>query len=189
MGGAKSGKKDPPPHGEGEGIRWLYQAPKAVCPTILLEWLEDSRLSSMRLPPTQSSGGISLLWANDHQQDAQMPAIGMLQRDAVVQALMVEPLLVNMESSTAPESRKHTQEDTNMYRKSVGDSTLKENSYVQRTHDITSICLRRHLGLSCCCSTNVRPTIPHVSLSVSGSGRTTSCWSYVTGSPIKAGPW
>ena len=53
-----------------------------------------------------------LMWANDHSQVACMPPMGKLQRVAVVQIPMVESPQVTMASSMAPESRKHTPEQT-----------------------------------------------------------------------------
>ena len=53
-----------------------------------------------------------------------MPAMGKLQKAAVVQTPLVEPPLVNMASSMAPESRKHTPEHTPIHiMKLVGGST------------------------------------------------------------------
>ena len=76
-----------------------------------------------------------------------MPAMGMLQRAAVVHTQMVEPPLVNMASSMVPESRKYTLEETPIHmRKLVGDSTLKEK-YLWRTHGIIGIGLKRNLEL------------------------------------------
>ena len=61
LGGAKPGKKEDPssPCMKGRWIGWLCQAPKAVCPPIFLEWLGNSWLSGISLPPTQSNRGSS----------------------------------------------------------------------------------------------------------------------------------
>ena len=86
-----------PHHHEGkaEGLVDSDNPPKAVCPTVLLEWLEDSRLCSIRLcliktedvEATQCIPDVSL----DNHYGAHMPVTGMLQWAAVMQTPMFEP--------------------------------------------------------------------------------------------------
>ena len=94
----------------------LCQAPKAVCPTIWMGCLGNSRLSSIRLSLLKVVEGASTLcipvWANDPHQVAHMPAMGKLQGAAMVQTPAVKPPGMNMPSSMAPESRKQTPEQT-----------------------------------------------------------------------------
>ena len=88
-------KVDPsPPCWEDGGNWWLCQASRALYPTILIEWLEDSCLSSMRHPPTWSSGISSYSvhcwpkhWSNTRKHN--MSVMGILQRVAVVQTSTV----------------------------------------------------------------------------------------------------
>ena len=81
--------------------------------------MDGGQLNSIRLPYSKQWReqllSAYLAWADDHHQDAQMPVMGMLQRTAEVQIPMVEPPLVNMASSMAPESRKHTPKQTTTY--------------------------------------------------------------------------
>ena len=86
LGRIKPGKEDPsPPCREGQGIRWHYQTFKAVCPTIFLEWLEDSWLSSIRPPYLKQWKGQPLgkflVWADDHHQDVHMHCHGYAPKD------------------------------------------------------------------------------------------------------------
>ena len=78
----------------------------------LIEWFQDSYLSSIRLPPTQTvedaAIGILLGLVMDKHQDAHRPAVCVLWRIVVVQTLMVKPPLVNMEATTEPEINKQT---------------------------------------------------------------------------------
>ena len=109
-------RRTPPCHvGKAEGLASSLPSPKVVCPTILLEWLEDSFLSIIRLFPYLEHGKEQWLsafftWANNYHQDAQMSVMHMLQKAAVVLIPMFESLLVNTASSMVSESRKHTPE-------------------------------------------------------------------------------
>ena len=86
-------KKIPPYHvGKVEGLGDCW-APNTVCPTILLEWLEDSWVRSKRLPLLEAVGGAATLaWADDHHQDAHIPAMGVLWSVAMVQPQWLSPI-------------------------------------------------------------------------------------------------
>ena len=114
---SKPGTEDPsPPCREGWWIRWLCQAPKAVCPPYgwngwrKADWVPEGSPSSKQWREQPLS--VYHTWPNDHCQVAHMLAMGKLKRAAMVQTLTVEHLLLNTAFSMAPESRKHTPEHT-----------------------------------------------------------------------------
>ena len=130
--GTKPGRGDLSlPWREGGGIGLLIQEHKALCPTLLNEWLEDSWVAWWSpCPKWWREKLLSTLQvlAMDQQPEADMPAMGILWRAAVVQSSMVEPPLVNTSAKLEAESRKQTLlTDTNI-RKSVRGSTEKVNS-------------------------------------------------------------
>ena len=53
--------------------------------------------------------------ASDYHQDAHMPAMGMLQRAAVVQTPTVEPIQVKMTSKLEPQNRIHILSQTQTF--------------------------------------------------------------------------
>ena len=78
----------------------LCQAPKAVCPTIWIEWLRDICLSSMRLPLLEAVEGAATQYTPSmcHGPSPQgtYAAINILCWIAAVPTSTVDPPLVNM---------------------------------------------------------------------------------------------
>ena len=109
-------------------LSWLQ---KALYLTTLLEWLEDSWLSSIRFPPLKTVEGATpnafLAWALDHHLDTHMPAMDMLLRAAMMQTPVAEPPLVkwcpqwNLKIECRQQKKAPISIDN-----SVGSSTLKE---------------------------------------------------------------
>ena len=76
-----------------------------------------------------------------------MPTIGKLQMDAMVQTPIVEPQQVNTESIMAPQSRKHTLEQTPDIYKLQNSWKLNSvrETYLWTTHGIIGISMKRQL--------------------------------------------
>ena len=137
---AKLNQEKIPPHhdGKAEGLGDC-QGPQAVCLTIWVEWLEDSWLSSTRLP---------LLEAVEGAASQCIPGMGLRPSPGCtsaccgnysVAAVMQTPIVATLE----PESRKWAP----VYRQTSGRVNSERETCLQRTHGIVSICLKRHLGM------------------------------------------
>ena len=123
----------------GRWRNWVTQcqASKPVSPTILPEWLEASRLSSIMLPLLkvleEAATWCNPVWASTHHQDACMPAMHMFQRVVVVKTPTGGPLSENAYQNDTWKYKAYTTEDVNIYKQLVGGSTLKKKLNCRRS--------------------------------------------------------
>ena len=106
------------------------QVPKAVCPTILIEWLEDSWLSSMGFPPTQRSGGSSHLmhsWHGPQTRTRRHICLPWVTQKGCSGAHTIgwAPICEHSSHTGSWKQKSDTETDTNIW-KLVGGSTLKK---------------------------------------------------------------
>ena len=83
----------------------MVQAPKALCPTVLIEWLEASPYAKLWREQLHSA---PLLWAMDQHQEAHMAAMIILKWCVAVQTAMVDSPLLKVATMLEPKNRKQT---------------------------------------------------------------------------------
>ena len=156
-----------------------------------MEWLVNSWLSSRRLSLLKVvEGSATQCIPGVGQWPSHMPAMGKLQRVAMVQTPMVEPPDLNMASSMALESRKqnrHQNRHQTYNLQNGGRFNCEKETYLQRIHGIFGISLKRHQRWRLLLWHWSKANNTSRNLSVSSGGRTTSHWPSIAGSPIKEG--
>ena len=150
LGGTQPGKEDPSPScREGRRIRW---SPRAVCPTIQVEWLGDSWMSSMRSPILKDMEGAANQWTSGISHWPSPGGMYACHGKTSYSCSIANP---NSWDPTGEHSsqmwtwrqKANTITRTNIqYNESLGVLTLKK-THLWEIHGTVDICLKRQLVL------------------------------------------